>query len=207
MDAAQDVERQRREGAQELSLVPTAFQTVWVAAQAWGSAMLDIGISVGTLVIIPVANGLAEWVGWRHTYHAVGVASLGFVALWVLVASEHPEDCSFIEEKARLPLPAPSSTRTDRPAVVAWQELRFLKMHAGASVHRGLGSEDGGGDEPPEGLVRHARRVPKHAWRPVAPSAYIRCGACSGCRCGWRRTPGCGPSSARTWLSTSARTT
>ena len=40
--------------------------------KAWGTSMLDIGISLGSLLIIPTANTLADAVGWRGTYSTVG---------------------------------------------------------------------------------------------------------------------------------------
>lgn len=64
--------------------------------KAWGTSMLDIGISVGSLIIIPLANMLAESLGWRNTYHAIGLGALGFVALWHAIASESPSACKFI---------------------------------------------------------------------------------------------------------------
>ena len=64
--------------------------------KAWGTSMLDIGISLGSLLIIPVGNGLAEAYGWRNTYRTLGLATMGFVGLWQLLAAETPRDCWFI---------------------------------------------------------------------------------------------------------------
>ena len=33
--------------------------------KAWGTSMLDIGISTGSLLVIPAANTLADAFGWR----------------------------------------------------------------------------------------------------------------------------------------------
>lgn len=63
--------------------------------------MLDIGISVGALLIVPVANSLAVAVGWRHTYHIVGGASMAFVALWMWLGAEEPGKCWFIGDDER----------------------------------------------------------------------------------------------------------
>ena len=38
--------------------------------------MLDIGISLGSLLIIPTANSIADAVGWRGTYTTVGLATV-----------------------------------------------------------------------------------------------------------------------------------
>ena len=64
--------------------------------KAWGTSMLDIGISVGSLLIIPVGNGLAEAYGWRGAYRILGGATIGFVALWQVMAAETPRGCWFI---------------------------------------------------------------------------------------------------------------
>ena len=48
--------------------------------KAWGTSMLDIGISLGSLLIIPTANSIADAVGWRGTYTTVGLAT---VRVWV----------------------------------------------------------------------------------------------------------------------------
>ena len=61
--------------------------------------MLDIGISIGSLLIIPVVTGLAELLGWRNTFRCVGGASLGFVGLWVLLAASTPHECWFISKE------------------------------------------------------------------------------------------------------------
>ena len=58
--------------------------------KAWGTSMLDIGISLGSLLIIPVGNGLAEAYGWRNTYRILGVATMAFVGLWQILAAETP---------------------------------------------------------------------------------------------------------------------
>jgi MFS family permease len=64
--------------------------------KAWGTSMLDIGISLGSLLIIPVGNGLAEAYGWRNTYRILGVATMAFVGLWQILAAETPRGCWFI---------------------------------------------------------------------------------------------------------------
>ena len=77
--------------------------------KAWGTSMLDIGISIGSLLIIPAVTGLAEAVGWRNTFRCVGAASLAFVALWVALGASTPHECWFIGDA----------------------ELRFLEARAG----------------------------------------------------------------------------
>jgi sugar phosphate permease len=67
--------------------------------KAWGTSMLDIGISIGSLLIIPVVTVLAENVGWRHTFLCVGAASLGFVALYMWLGADEPSQCWFISPR------------------------------------------------------------------------------------------------------------
>ena len=67
--------------------------------KAWGTSMLDIGISIGSLLIIPIVTGLAEAFGWKGTFLWVGAASLGFVALWIWLAASTPSECWFISEE------------------------------------------------------------------------------------------------------------
>ncbi|CAK9089656.1 unnamed protein product [Durusdinium trenchii] len=66
--------------------------------KAWGTSMLDIGVTVGTLLVIPMVNSLAGVLGWRLTYQIVGVLSLGFVAVWQLLAAEEPSRCFYISK-------------------------------------------------------------------------------------------------------------
>mmetsp|Transcript_39671 Transcript_39671/g.92083 ORF Transcript_39671/g.92083 Transcript_39671/m.92083 type:complete len:342 (+) Transcript_39671:82-1107(+) len=66
--------------------------------KAWGTSMLDIGISIGSLIIIPIANSLGVAVGWRQTFRMVGFCTLGFVIVWHTVAAESPRECRFISE-------------------------------------------------------------------------------------------------------------
>mmetsp|Transcript_3157 Transcript_3157/g.7297 ORF Transcript_3157/g.7297 Transcript_3157/m.7297 type:complete len:504 (+) Transcript_3157:76-1587(+) len=67
--------------------------------KAWGTSMLDIGISLGALFVIPVANSLAAAFGWRLAYQGIGAASLGFVGLWQVLAAEEPARCFYISRK------------------------------------------------------------------------------------------------------------
>jgi len=64
--------------------------------KAWGTSMLDIGISLGSLLIIPTANSLADAVGWRGTYTTVGLATVAFACAWHLLAADAPSQCWYI---------------------------------------------------------------------------------------------------------------
>lgn len=95
-------------GAVQGPLFPTStvFLSKWMPRstasggdeKAWGTSMLDIGISVGSLVIIPTANSLADNFGWRGAYQAIGLLSLGFAVLWQILAAEEPSRCRFISQ-------------------------------------------------------------------------------------------------------------
>ena len=58
--------------------------------------MLDIGISCGALLIIPVANTLADAIGWRGAYIAVGLATVLFACMWHVLAADTPAQCWYI---------------------------------------------------------------------------------------------------------------
>jgi len=45
-----------------------------------------------------VANGLADTFGWRAAYKIIGLATLGFVVLWQVVAADEPARCRFISD-------------------------------------------------------------------------------------------------------------
>ena len=103
--------------------------------KAWGTSMLDIGISVGSLLIIPVANTLAEAIGWRRTYHTIGAGSLAFVGLWQLFAADSPSLCWFISQKELLyiteHLPPPKPKR-------ATSSGGLLGLPVAMALHPGL---------------------------------------------------------------------
>jgi len=75
--------------------------------KAWGTLMLDLGISVGALAIIPFANTLSNTIGWRHAYHLLGLISLAFVLVFHVLGADEPATCRYISQS----------------------ELAFLKKH------------------------------------------------------------------------------
>jgi len=54
-----------------------------VDEKAWGTTMLDLGVTVGSMVVLPVANALAETVGWRQAYRCVSFAAFAFVTIGI----------------------------------------------------------------------------------------------------------------------------
>lgn len=95
-------------GAVQGPLFPTStvFLSRWMPKKtaggcdekAWGTSMLDIGISVGSLLIIPAANTFAEIFGWRGAYRIIGCCSFAFTATWHVLAADTPDACRFISE-------------------------------------------------------------------------------------------------------------
>ena len=85
--------------------------------------MLDIGISVGALIIVPLANTLADNFGWRVAYHVIGLTGAGFLLLWQWLGAEDPQSCTFITE----------------------EELRFLQEYAPKKEPKKANPTGGGG--------------------------------------------------------------
>jgi ACS family sodium-dependent inorganic phosphate cotransporter len=93
-------------GAAQGPLFPTStvYLSRWLPKQgkdgadekAWGTTMLDLGVTVGSMVVLPVANALAETVGWRQAYRCVALAGFAFVAAWNFFAAEEPSKCRLI---------------------------------------------------------------------------------------------------------------
>eukprot|EP01062_Namystynia_karyoxenos_P025818 TRINITY_DN2022_c1_g1_i1.p1 TRINITY_DN2022_c1_g1~~TRINITY_DN2022_c1_g1_i1.p1 ORF type:complete len:461 (+),score=171.16 TRINITY_DN2022_c1_g1_i1:97-1479(+) len=152
-------------GAVQGPLFPTStvFLSRWLPRKtdegpdekAWGTSQLDIGISVGALLIVPIANILAEAVGWRAAYRCIGGATLGYVALWVALGADEPNKCSFISERELRyleravpqvkappgPARSPSLTASgapppeQRPAAAAAAEGGWIGMPARLLIH------------------------------------------------------------------------
>lgn len=117
--------------------------------KAWGTSMLDIGISVGSLVIIPVVNSLAGALGWRLTYQIIGAASMAFVGLWQLLAAEDPRRCFYISKaelaflEANIPKPQAKKSKVQDKDAEGDKDSRgdspgFLGIPYAVAVHSGL---------------------------------------------------------------------
>ena len=110
--------------------------------KAWGTSMLDIGISVGTLLIIPTTTFLAEAVGWRHTYHIIGVASLCFCATFAFFGASSPAECwyisadelSFLEKNVA----KPKAKTADDKAKTSSMFANIVGMPSAVALHPGL---------------------------------------------------------------------
>lgn len=90
--------------------VSTVFLSRWLPSKvdgqtdekAWGTSLLDIGISVGAFVIVPLSSSIAAKVGWRYAYQVVGLAGLVYVALWQALGAEDPQHCWYISKEEQL---------------------------------------------------------------------------------------------------------
>jgi len=85
--------------------------------KAWGTQLLDIGISIGSLMIIPFCTNLAVAVGWRHSFHVIGAITCGYALLWQLLASDNPDSCWYITDGEKKFL-AESIGSTEKPKAV-----------------------------------------------------------------------------------------
>eukprot|EP00928_Gymnodinium_smaydae_P096856 TRINITY_DN8638_c2_g1_i1.p1 TRINITY_DN8638_c2_g1~~TRINITY_DN8638_c2_g1_i1.p1 ORF type:complete len:454 (-),score=32.39 TRINITY_DN8638_c2_g1_i1:276-1637(-) len=138
-------------GAVQGPLFPTSsvFLSCWMPKakdgepdeKAWGTSMLDVGISVGTLAIIPAVTFLSEAVGWRHTYRAVGLASAGFVLLWHTLAASAPSESWIITKEELAYLEAnvkkKASTKADETARSTKLSSSIIGVPWAVALHRG----------------------------------------------------------------------
>jgi len=105
--------------------------------KAWGTSMLDIGISLGALLVIPVVNSLAGVLGWRLAYQLVGAASVAFVGLWQLLAAEEPSRCFYISE-AELKFLQANIPRSNGKSSESDGSSGLLGMPPAVALHPGL---------------------------------------------------------------------
>lgn len=139
-------------GAVQGPLFPTStvFLSRWLPRKtatggdekAWGTSLLDIGVSVGTLLTIPAANVLASTVGWRGAFRAVGLSSLSFAALWQILAAEEPGRCFFISEEELKYLeenvPKPSRQQPKGNSKEGCEDAGWLGIPVRLALHPGL---------------------------------------------------------------------
>jgi predicted MFS family arabinose efflux permease len=84
-------------------LFPTSVALIakWVPPneRSWASTMLDSGISVGALIVLPLSGSLAISVGWRMTLCLYGVVTILYSFAWLAIASPDPEKCALISDE------------------------------------------------------------------------------------------------------------
>ncbi|CAE7611502.1 PHT4 [Symbiodinium natans] len=108
--------------------------------KAWGTGMLDIGTSLGALLVIPAANSLAGTFGWRLAYQSIGAASLGFVGIWQVMAAEEPGRCFYISktELAFLEANVPKQKPKSKDQQQDQDGSGLLGMPLALALHQGL---------------------------------------------------------------------
>ena len=65
------------------------------------STALDTGITVGSLIAVPLSGLMAVRIGWRSVLAAYGVSSLAFSLVWAALAFELPEQCGYCGDVER----------------------------------------------------------------------------------------------------------
>uniref|UniRef100_A0A7S0ALW2 Major facilitator superfamily (MFS) profile domain-containing protein n=1 Tax=Pyrodinium bahamense TaxID=73915 RepID=A0A7S0ALW2_9DINO len=83
-------------------LFPATMQVLakWLPPneRAFASTALDSGITVGSLVAVPISSALAVHFGWRPALVIYGLAAIAYSALWAKHAAERPDCCPYCSE-------------------------------------------------------------------------------------------------------------
>jgi sugar phosphate permease len=86
-------------------LFPTsiAYLSKWLPAseRSWASTMLDSGITIGSLVALPVSGWIASMFGWRSVFRLYGAMTLSFVMLWHAFSADTPAKCTYMSSAER----------------------------------------------------------------------------------------------------------
>lgn len=86
-------------------LFPASIQLLarWLPAEdrALASTALDSGITLGSLIVVPLSGELSVWIGWRFTFALFGVAMVAYALLWSRLAADSPDDCVFCDQRER----------------------------------------------------------------------------------------------------------
>mmetsp|Transcript_6876 Transcript_6876/g.17042 ORF Transcript_6876/g.17042 Transcript_6876/m.17042 type:complete len:354 (-) Transcript_6876:268-1329(-) len=69
--------------------------------RAKAASMLDVGVSVGSILIVPIASFLETILGWRNTYLVVAAVSAVYVLAFVVWGAESPSACKRISDEER----------------------------------------------------------------------------------------------------------
>ena len=76
----------------------TSALASWVrpADRAWAQGLTHAFARIGNSVTPPLVVALTAWIGWRGSFVAMGIISLGWVTAWYLVFRDDPRDHSRI---------------------------------------------------------------------------------------------------------------
>jgi MFS family permease len=89
-------------GACQGPIFPTsmAYLSKWLppSERSYASTMLDSGITIGSLIALPVSGLLGSSIGWRNTFRCYGAITLVFVMFWHRLAESDPRKCTYISK-------------------------------------------------------------------------------------------------------------
>jgi len=90
-------------GVAQGPLFPTsmAYLSKWLPPKerSFAASMLDTGISVGSLIALPLSGALGAWIGWQATFMIYGAMALIFALIWHIFSSDEPDGCWYITPK------------------------------------------------------------------------------------------------------------
>jgi len=96
-------------------LFPASIQLLarWLPAEerAVASTALDSGITLGSLIVVPLSGVLAVNAGWKSAFTLYGLGMLTYAFVWAWLAADSPADCAYCsaEELAFLGSSLPKS--------------------------------------------------------------------------------------------------
>jgi len=89
----------------------------WLPAEerAVASTALDSGITLGSLIVVPLSGIIVVYSDWRAAYAVYGLGMLAFAFVWARLAADSPADCEFCgaEERAFLESAAPQNDKQE----------------------------------------------------------------------------------------------
>jgi sugar phosphate permease len=126
-------------------LFPASIQLLarWLPAEerAMASTALDSGITLGSLIVVPLSGALVVYSGWRAAYTIYGLGMLAFALLWAWLATDSPADCEYCgaEERAFLESALPQDYKQEELEVISGKR-RFLHCFSYARLWAIYGS-------------------------------------------------------------------
>ncbi|CAK0808246.1 unnamed protein product, partial [Prorocentrum cordatum] len=69
--------------------------------RAVASTALDSGITLGSLIVVPLSGVLAVWIGWRSTFTVYGLGMLAYALVWAWLAADSPAGCAYCSAEER----------------------------------------------------------------------------------------------------------
>ncbi|CAK0837666.1 unnamed protein product [Prorocentrum cordatum] len=85
---------------------PSSMQLLarWLPVEdrAMASTALDSGITLGSLIVVPLSGVLVLYNGWRVAYTVYGLGMLAFALVFAWLAADSPTDCGYCSAEERL---------------------------------------------------------------------------------------------------------